>query len=131
MSKESKLKVTKEIADKVLFLNCEKEDDIRRLKKSLMKLPFMKSEKDLQTDNLEKLVKKIEIRNMIHLSYVMRSIVAGEDTYTGMIKTDTDKEKGKWLKTVYSITMWEMFAKTLFYMYYYVEGQKAIIKKNS
>lgn len=121
----------KEIVEKVLLLNCEKEENVRRLEKSLTKLPMFKKDKDISTDRLEEIVKKMERKCMIHLSYIMRSLVEGEDVYSCMIKTDTDKEKGKWLKTVYAITIWESLAKTIFFMYYYIEtNKKALIKKS-
>lgn len=120
---KEELKITAEICDKVLYLDCRNDDGIRRLKKSLMKLPMIKSEDDLQTDILETYIKKIEKKFMIHLAYVMRSVVDLEDHYSGMIKTDTS-QGGRWLKTVYAQTTWETYAKTLFFMYFYIEDER-------
>ena len=117
-TKEKKrIKIPKEVMEKVLYLDCREEDNIRRLEKSLMKLPFIKSKDDLETDRLEELIKKIESKNMIHLSYIMRSIVDGQDYYSGMVKTDVEV-KGEWLKTVNGITIREVLMKTLFFFYY-------------
>lgn len=116
--------ITKEIVEKVLYLDCTTDEGVRRLEKSLMKLPFIKSEEDLQTDKLEEFIKKIEVRNMIHLAYIMRSVVDMQDMYSGMIKTDLGDLKGRWLETVHAKTVWETLAKTVFYMYYYLESGK-------
>jgi hypothetical protein len=126
MAKEKKekkeIKITKDICDKVLYLDCRDKENVRRLEKSLMKLPFIKSEEDLTTDNLELLIKKIERKYMIHLSYVMRTVVDLEDHYSGMIKT-WDKD-GRWLRTTYGQTTWEVFAKSLFFMFFYIEDER-------
>lgn len=116
--------VTEETLDKVLTLDCREEINIRRLKKSLSKLPFIKSEEDIQTDILEEKIKKLEIKYSLHLSYIMRSVVDMEDIYTGMIKTTAGDDKGTWLKTVYGKTLWEVTAKTLFFMYYHINKHK-------
>lgn len=126
MGKKSKL--TEEIVDKVLFLDCTKDENIRRLKKSLIKLPFIKEKKDLETDGLERLIKKIELKYPIHLSYVMRGVVDGVDLYTVMIRTDV-KMGGKHLKTIYGVTINEVFAKSLFYMFYYIEKNRKSKRK--
>lgn len=115
------LNITAEICEKVLLLDCRTEDGIRRLKKSLIKLPMFKSEEDLNTDNLERVISKIEVKHMIHLSYVMRSVVDCENHYTGMIKTEND---GRWLKTVYGKTTWEVFAKALFFFAYHIDSER-------
>jgi hypothetical protein len=107
-----------EILNKVLFLKCDNEKNIRRLEKSLMKLPFIKSEDDLATDRLEEILLKIESKRDVKLAYITRG---GKDSYTGMIKTMSD---GKWLETIYGITLNEVLAKTLFYLYFYLESKK-------
>lgn len=127
--KEKELRITKDICDKVLYLDCRDEDNIRRLKKSLMKLPIIKSKEDLTTDGLELLIKKIERKFFIHLSYVMRSVVDMEDHYSGMIKT-WDKD-GRWLKTTYGLTTWEVYAKTLFFMFFYIEDERRKAKNRA
>jgi hypothetical protein len=117
---EKELRITKEIMEKVLYLDCRKDDDIRRLEKSLMKLPMIKGKDDLSTDNLEEIIKKIERKFFIHLSYIMRSVVDCEDHYSGMIKHET----GTWLKTVYGKTINEVLGKALFFMYFYIEDER-------
>jgi hypothetical protein len=124
-SKKEAPVITKDIVDKVLYLDCRKEEDFRRLEKSLMKLPFINSEEDLQTEIIEEKIKKIERKYMIHLAYIMRSVVDLEDQYNGMIKTD---KEGRWLKTVYGITVKEIMMKTLFFMYFYVEDERRKMK---
>jgi hypothetical protein len=121
---EKELKITKEILEKVLYLDCRKEDDVRRLEKSLMKLPMIKSKEDLGTDKLETIIKKIEIKFAIHLSYIMRSVVDCEDHYSGMIKHQT----GTWLKTIYGKTINEVLGKSLFFMYFYIEDERRKMK---
>lgn len=106
-----------EILDKVLRLDCEDEKNIRRLKKSLMKLPFIKSEKDLVVDRLEEILKKIESKHDAKLAYITR----GADHYTGMMKT---MKEGHWLETVHGITLFEVLGKSLFYLYFYIESKK-------
>lgn len=106
-----------EILDKVLYLKCDNEKNIRRLNKSLMKLPFIKSEKDLATDRLEEILLKIENKHDVQLAYITR----GKENYTGMMKT---RAEGKWLETVYGITLNEVLSKSLFYLYFYLESRK-------
>lgn len=116
-------KITEEIAEKVLMLKCDNEKGIRRLKKSLMKLPFIKAEEDLETDNLEKIVNKIEKKFALHLSYMMRyRDKENEDKviYSCMVRDS----KHNWIVTTHATSIWEGFAKTIFYMYYYVNKQK-------
>jgi hypothetical protein len=115
------LKIPKDILDKVLYLDCRDEQNVRRLKKSLMKLPIIKSSDDLTTDALEAIIKRIERKYMLHLSYIMRSVVDLQDHYSGMVKTDAS---GKWLKTIYGQTIWEVLAKTVFYMVFYIEDER-------
>lgn len=127
MSKD--LNITKEIVEKVLYLNCTEEDNVRRLKKSLIRLPMFKKNEDVSTDRLEKIIKKIELKNMIHLAYIMRNVTDGEDIYSCMIKTDTDVDKGRWLKTIYAKSIWEGLAKSLFFMYFYIMADRKMIQK--
>lgn len=114
------VKITKEICEKVLFLDLRKDDNISRLQKSLMKLPMVKNIDDTNTERLEKLIKKVEVKYKIHLSYIMRNVVDCEDHYSGMIRHDT----GTWIKTIYGQTFWEVLAKTLFFMYFYIEDER-------
>lgn len=116
--------VTDEALEMVLNLDCRKDISVRRLKKSLNKLPFIKSESDVQTDRMEEIIKKLEMKHAIHLAYVMRSVVDMQDICTGMIKSSAGSDNGKWLRTVYGQTFWEVTAKTLFFMYYYINKNK-------
>ena len=127
MSKD--LNITKEIVEKVLYLNCTDEDNVRRLEKSLIKLPMFKKNTDISTDRLEQIIKKIELKNMIHLAYIMRNVTDCEDIYSCMIKTDTNVEKGRWLVTIYAKSIWEGLAKSLFFMYFYIMADRNMIKK--
>jgi len=115
--------ITLDIAEKVLRINCEEEKGIRRLKKSLMKLPFIKSEKDLSTDRLEKIYSKLERRFNIHMGYINRHWFKDDTSYTynGMIK---DAITHEWIVTVSGKTIWEVYGKALFYLYYHVESKK-------
>jgi hypothetical protein len=106
-----------EILNKVLYLKCDNEKNIRRLEKSLMKLPFIKSEKDLATDRLEEILLKIESKHDVKLAYITR----GAENYTGMMKT---VKEGHWLETVYGISVNEVLGKSLFYLYFYLESKK-------
>jgi hypothetical protein len=106
-----------EILNKVLYLKCDNEKNIRRLEKSLMKLPFIKSEEDLATDRLEEILLKLESKFDVKLAYITR----GEENYTGMIKT---MEKGIWLETVYGLNVNEVLGKSLFFLYCYLESMK-------
>jgi hypothetical protein len=119
--KEKEFRIPKEICDKVLYLDCRKDENIRSLKKALMKLPIIKSESQLETDNLEIIIKKLEKKFMFHLAYLMRSVVDCEDHYSGMIKYETT---GSWIKTIYGQTTWEVYAKAVFFMFFYVEDER-------
>jgi hypothetical protein len=129
MAKEKKeFNIPKEILDKVLFLDCRAPEGSYKLKKAVSKLPMIKDkETDLTTDGLEVIIKKIEVKFAIHLSYIMRSVVDCEDHYSGMVKHNT----GTWLKTIYGKTIWEVLAKTLFFMYYYVESERKKAKNRA
>lgn len=118
---KKELVITNDVLDKVLYLDCRTPEGAYKLKKAVSKLPMIKDpEVDVTTDGLEVIIKKIEIKFAIHLSYVMRSVVDCEDHYNGMIKHNT----GTWLKTVYGTTTWEVYAKTLFFMFYYVQSER-------
>lgn len=121
VKEKQELKITKDICDKVLYLDCRVEDNVRRLKKSLMKLPLIKSTDDLNTDNLEIIIKKIEKKFMVHLAYIMRSVVDCEDHYSGMIKYETT---GSWIRTIYGQSTWEVYAKAVFFLYFYIEDER-------
>lgn len=128
--KKEKLKITQEIVDKVMYLDCRSDEDVRRLKKSLKRLPIIKSDEHLETDNLEKVLMKIEAKYPIHLSYIMRSYSNGEPVFTGMLKSDKN-HNGEWVKTVYGQTTWEVLAKVVFYMYYYITKERDKLDKIS
>lgn len=116
----AKLKLTQDIANKVINLDCNTEDGVRRLKKSLMKLPFIKDESDLETDRLEKIINKVEAKYDIQLSYLMRVTTPGHNSYSGMLRG-----KGfAWVKTVYGMNINETLQKALFYMFYHIESEK-------
>jgi hypothetical protein len=123
--KAKEIKITKEVCDKVLYLDCRNDEHVIKLKKALSKLPFIKTEDDLETDVLENKIKAIEKKYYIHLAYIQRSVVDCEDHYSGMIKTDAG---GTWLRTVYAQTTWEVYAKTLFFMYFYIEDERRKMK---
>lgn len=114
------MKIKKEIVDKVLNLNCDDDNNIRRLKKSLMKLPIMKKESYLETDNLEKLIAKIQKRTDAFISYIMLTEVGKKNVYSLMIRN----KKGEWLVTISGRTIWEIFAKATFYLFYYMNISK-------
>lgn len=119
----SKIKVNKEIMEKVLILNCRKEADIRRLDKSLMKLPFIKDDSDLEIDRMEEIVMKLERKLKINLSYFMKYYLDdGTYSYTCMIKT----KDGGWLETIHAATISEGFKKVIFYYYYYSQNKEKI-----
>lgn len=125
------MNIPDKVLDRVMELDCRKEDNVRRLRKSLAKLPFIKNEKDLEIDRLEVFIKKMEIRYDIHLSYIMRSYINKRAIYNGTVRANVRNETGKWVKNVYSMTMWEMYAKTLFFMYYLVKKESMPSKKGT
>lgn len=121
MSEKKKMpKLTEEVIDKILLLDCRKEGNIRRLKKSLKKLPIIKNESMMETDGLEEVLEKVGEKFKVSLAYISRTRIDGIMRMTGMIKTD----KGKWIKTAYGISVWEIYAKALFIMIYYVESKR-------
>lgn len=124
MAKEKNIKIPKDVAEKVLMLDCRKDDNVRRLEKSLMKLSFIKSEADLQTDNLERIIVKLESKGTMNMSYIMRNNIEGRMLYTGMLRADTAQKDGEWIKSVNGITLWETLAKAVFYIYYYLQSLK-------
>jgi hypothetical protein len=124
-----KVKITKEIMEKVVMLDCRKDENVRRLNKSLMKLPLIKSEECLETDNLEKLILKIEKKYPVYMSYMMRYYMDDEVfVYTSMIKTKDRKHD--WLISITGKSINEVLKKVVFYMYYYIEMKKEKKKKN-
>lgn len=114
--------IPKDVATKVLLLDCREAGNVRRLKESLKKLPFIKTDDDLETDNLEQIIKKLETKGKIRLSYIMRSNIDGKELYSGMLKGNTPEVDSKWLKTIHAITIWEVLAKSIFFMTYYIRS---------
>lgn len=123
-TKEEKAKIPKEVLEKVLYLDLREEGNKEKLQKFLKKLPVTKDIDDLSTDGLETLIKKIELEHMVHLAYVMRSVIDGQDHYSGMIKTEAGDTKGEWVQTIYGQTFWEVTAKSLFFMYYHITNRR-------
>jgi hypothetical protein len=122
-----KVKIPKEIMEKITLLDCRKEENVRRLDKSLMKLPFIKDKDSLNTDNLEKLINKLEAKYPVCLSYVMKYYVDDEQyVYTAMVKTKNKKHD--WLISISGISMNEVFKKVVFFMYYHIESKKELKK---
>lgn len=122
------IKIPDSVAEKIITLDCRKEENVRRLKKSLMKLPFIKSEKDLETDNLERLIKRLEKKKgKIILGYIMIARIEQDENkdyihnFNGMLKKEDSHE---WITTIYALSIWELYAKTLFYMFYYIQKSK-------
>jgi hypothetical protein len=122
--KAKEIKITKEICDKVLYMDCRVKDNVTKLQKAVMKLPFIKCLEDTETDYLEEKIKAIEKKFSIHLAYIQRSVIDCEDHYSCMIKHDT----GTWLKTIYAQTIWEGYAKALFFMFFYIEDERRKMK---
>jgi hypothetical protein len=120
VKEKAELKITKEICDKVIYLDLRIDGNARRLMKSLKKLPIVKEDNNLTTDEIEVVIKKIERKFKIHLAYIQRSVIDCEDHYSGMIKHDT----GTWICTIYAQTIWEVYAKALFFMYFYIEDER-------
>lgn len=123
-SKEEKTKIPKEVLEKVLYLDLREDGNIQKLHKFLNKLPMIKDDDDLTTEGLESIIKKIELEHMVHLAYVMRSVVDGQDHYSGMVKTEAGDTKGEWIQTIYGQTFWEVSAKTVFFMYYHITNKR-------
>lgn len=116
----AKIKLTQEIVDKALHMRCDSEKGKLRLKKLLLKLPFVKNN-DTSTDTLEKVLIRYETKYDVHMSYISRFKEQRENGsfrhYSGMIKNS----KGEWLETTYGVDIWEVYAKALIFLYYYVQ----------
>ena len=122
------IKIPKDVMNKVTILDCTEDKNIRRLNKSLMKLPFIKDESDLETDRLEKIMAKLEKKLDVHMAYLMR--YRGKDdrpsTYTCMLKTN---DEGIWLETVHGLTINESLKKAIFYLYYFSQNKEEELSK--
>lgn len=87
----------------------------------LMKVPMIqrieKEWQEINTDDLDKLVYKIVNNYPIIMGYIQ---MVNDDKihYSIMIK---HSETHEWLCTVYSISLFEGYAKTLLFMYAYIK----------
>lgn len=117
----NKVVLPKKVVDKALNVRCDNEEGKEKIKKILLKLPFAKNG-NTSTDFLEEVVKRYEMKYDVHLSYIQRYKNENEKGkmryfYSGMMKNS----KGEWLETAYGISTWEVYAKSLIFLYYYVQ----------
>lgn len=101
---------------KVTNLNCDNSDSVRRLKKSLNKLPIIKSEADLETDQLDKIINNLSFKHDINLNHIMKSVGERGVMNSAMFKDN----QGSHISTVHGKSLWELLAKATFYMFYYI-----------
>lgn len=76
---------------------------------------------ELATDDIEKLVLKVQKVYPLTVAYIMRN----DDYYTLMLKRSDNHE---WLQTIYARSMFEGFSKSLIFMYSYIK-KNALSKK--
>lgn len=105
----------------ILMLDCREEEKMRQLRKCLLRIPAIinlnKEWNKITTDDLDKIVYKYVKKYPITIGYI--NLVESDVThYSIMIK---EKGTHEWLKTVYSISLFEGFAKSLLFIYAYVK----------
>lgn len=108
----------------ILLLDCREKENRKLLRKKLKGLPmFIDSDKEwneINTDDVEKVVNKVQTKYPITIGYIMISY-DDELYYNLMIK---EKATHKWVTTVYAKTLFEGYAKSLFVMYNYIKKMK-------
>lgn len=113
------VKLPKKIVDKVMNTKCTTEDDRERIEKILLKLPFCK-DGDTSLERLEKVLKRYEDKYELIVAYMMKYRNRDDEAYNWSIMLRN--EKGEWIETAYSMTVWEGFAKLAVFIYYYVQN---------
>lgn len=108
----------------ILLLDCSKKENRKMLRLSLKKLSLLegitKEWHELNTDDLEKVVKKVSQEYPIKIGYIWPA--NGDMNYLSfMIKSSETHEM---LKTVFSLTLFEGYAKSLFFMYGFMQKQQ-------
>ena len=106
----------------ILMLDCRERENRKQLRKCLLRISIVKNLdkewNEINTDDLDKLVIKIMNKYPIIIGYVQP--VMGDNThYSIMIK---HKKTHEWLQTVYAVTLFEGFAKSLIFMYSYIKN---------
>jgi len=102
----------------IMQLDFRKEESKQVLVQALWITPFFDDGKQLAVEDLEKIVFKIRKKYPIVLAYIM-SVSNGEDEYySAMLKRSDTNE---WLTTIYGKTMFEIFGKTIIFMYSFIK----------
>lgn len=113
------VKLPKKVVDKVMQTRCMNDSDKERIEKVLLKLPFCK-DGDTSLERLEKVIKRYEEKYELIVAYMMKYRNRDDEAYNWSIMLRN--EKGEWIETAYSMSVWEGFAKLAVFIYYYVQN---------
>lgn len=106
--------------DDIMNISCKDEESKEKLKQALRKVKPFKSYEEVSLEQLEKFVKQVVYKYDVILQYMTISKMDGRLMYTLSMKND----KGKWLGTVYAISMYELFAKLSIKLYSMVKNEE-------
>ena len=101
-------------------LKCDFKDEekVKEFKKFMSKVEWFK-DKEVTQENMEKLMIAVRKKHKIRISYICP---ASELSYGFMIRND---ENNAWIETIYAMSMFEGFAKSILVMYTFkVKGVK-------
>lgn len=116
-----KLKIPGDVARKVVLLDCNKEENVRKLEQFLTKLPFIKDKERVDDiAYLEEIQYKLEKKFSVRIGYITFKEVEEKRVYQAMIKGPVGDKEHSWLENVEGITLWEALAKSIFFMYYFI-----------
>lgn len=106
----------------IMNLNFEDDKSYEIMQKALKKIKAFSKYEDISLEQLEKFVTKIVCKYDVILHYIMISKVDNRLLYS----LSTRNEKGKWLGTVYGISLYEIYAKLSIKLYSMVKNEEVM-----
>lgn len=106
----------------ILNLSFKDESSKEKVKQELKKIKAFSKYEDISLEQLEKFVTKIVCKYDVILQYIMISKVDNRLLYS----LSTRNKKGKWLGTVYGISLYEIYAKLSIKLYSMVKNEEVM-----
>ena len=117
---KKKSKLEKKVSD-LLVLNINKKGSKEKLAKALSGIKWLKrfEPEEITVEILEKCFLKVCKKYPAEIGYIQK---AGDDSWAIMLKRT---DSGKWIATVYAITLFESLAKALIILFAHFEKEIA------
>lgn len=109
----------------ILDLDCSKPENVKELKKALGKIkPLQKYKANgYLVEDMQEVLIQIHKRYELEMQYIHFMVVEKYDNFYWSASIRGTKN-GEWFGNVYAITIWEMMAKILVYMFSLIKQGK-------